>query len=254
MVLGHRRAILSVLAVDADAGSPPAPEHARCGVDRRACVVCAQRGADRFKPGGYLLSAVHPGVGIAGRGRLGLQLEPAQPFPHRKQSARLRRNLPDCDRRRRARYQKCLSGMVGRFARRRRRAAVVCARGVVLPICAGKPAAGLDRADQLPAVSVALAAIGIFRHHQIRAADAAGARTDRRPELCPCVAHISVCRNPVSFRPPEPAQNIKPGFGHGADRRGRRCDRRGTRLRFSAAAGNSRHGQCADAVRKMAVP
>ena len=131
--------------------------------------------------------------------------------------------------------------------------AVVCARGVVLPLSAGKPAAGLDRADQLPAVSVALAAIGIFRHHQVRAADAAGARTDRRTELCPCVAHISTCRNPVSIRPPEPAQNTQPVFGHGADRRGGCCGRRGTRLRFSAAAGNSRHGAGADGFVKMAL-
>jgi peptidoglycan/LPS O-acetylase OafA/YrhL len=40
---------------------------------------------------------------------------------------------------------------------------------------AGEPAAGLDRIDQLSAVSVALAAAGIFRNHQIRATDAGGA-------------------------------------------------------------------------------
>ena len=133
---------------------------------------------------------------------------------------RLDRASVDCDRRRRARYQKRISGLVGRVARRRRRAAVVRARGVVLPLCAGKPAAGLDRLDQLPAVSLALAAIGIFRHHQVRAADAAGARTDRRTELCTCVAHLSIRRNPVSIRPPEPAQDTQPVFGHGAGRRG----------------------------------
>jgi peptidoglycan/LPS O-acetylase OafA/YrhL len=145
-------------------------------------------------------------------------------------------------------------GWWGPLARRRRRAAVICARGVVLPRSAGKPAAGLDRVDQLPAVSLALAALGIFRHHEVCAADPAGVRTDRRTELCTCVAHISICRNPISIRPPEPAQDTQPVFGHGAGRPGRRCGRRGARLRFSAAAGNSRHGQCADAVCKMAVP
>jgi len=128
------------------------------------------------------------------------------------------------------------------------------ARRLVLPLRADKPAAGLDWLDQLPAVPLALAAIGIFRHHQVRTADAAGARTDRRAELCTCVAHLSIRRNPVSIRPPKPAQDTQPVFGHGADRRGRRCSGRGPWLRFSVAAGNSRHGQRADPVVKLAVP
>jgi peptidoglycan/LPS O-acetylase OafA/YrhL len=135
----------------------------------------------------------------------------------------------------------------------RRHTAVVCARGVVLPLSAGEPATGLDWTHQLSAVFVALAAVGIFRHHQVRAADPAGARADRRIELCTCVADISICRNPDSIRPSEPAQDTQPMLRHGAGRRGGRRGRRGARLRFSAAAGNSRHGQGADAIREMAV-
>ena len=54
-----------------------------------------------------------------------------------------------------------LSGLVGGAAGRRQRASVIRAGGVGEPGRAGKPAAGVDRADQLSALSLALAAIGI---------------------------------------------------------------------------------------------
>src|SRR5664279_1325344 len=70
--------------------------------------------------------------------------------------------------RRRSRYPPRLSGLVGALARGRWGTAIVRARGMGLSSCIGQPAAGLDRADQLPAVSVALATAGIFRAHQVR--------------------------------------------------------------------------------------
>ena len=51
--------------LDPDAGRPPAPQSAGRGVRDRDGVLCAQRGADRFKSGGDLLSAIYPGLGIA---------------------------------------------------------------------------------------------------------------------------------------------------------------------------------------------
>lgn len=59
---------------------------------------------------------------------------------------------------------------------------------------------------------------------------------------------------PIRFGRPSPAQDTQPMLRHGGGRRGGRRRRRGARLRFSAAAGNSRHGQGADAIREMAVP
>src|SRR5258707_10703851 len=97
-----------------------------------------------------------------GRRRPGLRLEPDQPNRRGKQFSRIDRAPVDCGRRRRARYQKRISGLVGRVARRRRRAAVVRARGLVLPLCAGKPAAGLDRLGPFTAVSLALVPIRNF--------------------------------------------------------------------------------------------
>jgi len=85
----------------------------------------------------------------------------------------LRASLTDCGGRWRARYQKRISGQVGCVAGHRRRPRAICASGMGLPTSAGKGAAGPDRSDQLSAVSLALAAAGIFRDYQIRAADAA---------------------------------------------------------------------------------
>jgi peptidoglycan/LPS O-acetylase OafA/YrhL len=67
----------------------------------------------------------------------------------------------------------CISGLVGCVAGQRRRPRAVCASGMGLPTSAGKAAAGPDRTVELSAVSLALAAAGIFRDDQIRAADAA---------------------------------------------------------------------------------
>ena len=67
--------------------------HSGDGIRHRHRVLCAQCGADRFEPGGDVLSAVHPGLGIAGRRRLGLWLEPDQSDRRRKPSGALR---PGC--------------------------------------------------------------------------------------------------------------------------------------------------------------
>ena len=82
------------------------------------------------------------------------------------------RAFAHCAGRGRARHQKRISGLVGDIACRRRCAAAVDAGGMVVSYCVGEPAAGLDRVDLLSPVSVALAAAGIFRHDQVRPADA----------------------------------------------------------------------------------
>ena len=183
VVAGHRGTILPGLAVDPDAGRAAAAQHSDGGVGDRHRVVRAQRRADRLRSSGDLLSAVHPGLGIAGRRRFGLRLEPDPSDRRRQQLARGHRIVADRGGRRRSRFQERVSGLVGRVARNRRRAPAIGARGVGLPASAGQPTLGLDRPDQLPALSVALAAIGIFRDHQIRAADIAGARAYHRTEL-----------------------------------------------------------------------
>ena len=252
LVAGNRGTILSVLAADPDAGRPNAPELSGRGLGHRRCVLCPQRGADRPRPGGDLLSAVHPGMGIAGGRRLGLRLEPDRSNRCRQQLARGDRPIAGCGGGRRSHFQERISRMVGGSAGCRRRPAVVGARGMGLPARARQRQLCPDRADQLSALSLALAAAGIFRNHQIRPPDPAGSRSDRRAELCAGVADLSLHRNPVSIWPTEPAPDRQPGCGHGADRGGRRRDRGGPRVRFPAAAGNSRDDGCADGFVKMA--
>jgi hypothetical protein len=153
------------------------------------------------------------------------------------------RACADCDRCRVSRHPQRISGLVGRLAGRRRGAAAVGACSLGGPQCIGKPIAGLDRIDQLPALPVALAAAGIFRNHQIRATHAIGTGTSRWTELCACVAYLSVRRIHLSIGASEPAQDRRSLRGNGADISGRRRCGPGTWIRFSAAAGYSRDGR-----------
>ena len=111
------------------------------------------------------------------------------------------------------RYQPGVSRLVGGFAGLGRHAALVGAAGLGLPPCAREPGDGLGRLDQLPALSLALAASGLLRAHQIRAADTARARTDRRIEHCAGMGHLSLCRDPISLRPAEPSQGYSVSAG-----------------------------------------
>ena len=88
---------------------------------------------------------------------------------------------------------------------------------------------------------------------KFRSADAAGARIDIAREHAAGLGDLSVCRDTVPLRPPEPAQDVQPRGRHG-DGRGRRvCRHLGARLRLPAAAGNPRHGQRADGELQVAV-
>ena len=51
------------------------------------------------------------------------------------------------------------------------------------------------------------------RDHQIPSADAAGARIDLAREHAAGLGDLSVCRDTVPFRPPEPAQDVRPRAG-----------------------------------------
>ena len=98
---------------------------------------------------------------------------------------------------------------------------------------------GLDRADQLSALSLALAAIGILRDHQIRTADAAGARPDRRAEFCAAWLTYRFVEIPVRFGRPIPRRIVALCCGMAAGRAGRRrCCSRDV-LRFPAAGRKS---------------
>ena len=173
-------------------------------------VLRAQRRADRFKPGGDVLSAVHPGLGVAGR---------APPWPA-------------------AGAGSVRSGAASNLRARPGLLLIAIAAGMldphrafpgwwaVLPVAGGAllllsaPAAwgcrhllasrpdGLGRVDQLPALSLALAAAGIFRDHQIRAADAAGARTDRRTERLLAWLTYRFVEFPFRFGRPSPLKML----------------------------------------------
>jgi peptidoglycan/LPS O-acetylase OafA/YrhL len=110
-----------------------------------------------------------------------------------------------------------------------------------------------DRADQLPALSLALAAVGIRRDYQIRSADAAGTRIDTARERAAGLGDLPICRDTVPFRSPEPAQDVQPRGRHGDGRGCGYCRRLGARLRLPAAAGNPRDGQRADGELQVAV-
>ena len=78
--------------------------------------------------------------------------------------------------------------------------------GLAVPRRAREPAAGVDRTDQLSALSLALAAVGVFRHHQVRPAVAGGARVDIARERASRLGDVSVCREAISLWSSKSAQ------------------------------------------------
>src|SRR6476620_1240610 len=103
-----------------------------------------------------------------------------------------------------------LPRLVGAAAGHRDRAVAIGAFGLALSHRAGKPAAGPDRIDQLSALSLALAAIGVFRDRQIRATDVVGERIDAAVKPAAGMGNLPVWRSADSFRPAERAEDRRP--------------------------------------------
>ena len=98
-----------------------------------------------------------------------------------------------------ARQPQCFSRLVGVAAGRRHRAADIGAFGLAVPEGTGEPALRVDRIDQLSALSLALAAFGVFRHHQVRAADIDRARTGPAGDGAAGVGNLPLCRDADPF-------------------------------------------------------
>ena len=172
-----------------------------------------------------------------------------QPNRQRKQLARLGRAAAHCGGGRRARYQKRVSGLVGRFARCRRRAAAVRARGVVLPRVAGQPAAGPDRfvAPLYLWHWPLLVFFGIIKFATLTLLER-GLIVGLSFALAWLPIGSSKSRCDLAVRARLKILSLCSGMVLVAAAGAVVVE--GARIRFSAAGGNSRHGPCADRSRQ----
>ena len=158
----------------------------------------------------------------------------------------------DRDGGRRAQRASRLSRLVGAVADRRQRPVVVGACIMDQPDAARLAADGVDRLDQLSALSLALAAAGDVRDHQIRAADPGRYRVGPAFERGARLGHLLVRRKAAALRRSACVQGRCAGRCNGRGRVRRRGHHRRPRFRFPSARRNPRDGRRAGAERAVA--